>query len=201
MRRIILGLFAAMLVSSVGCVTINVYFPAAAAEKAAEKFIGEVINDRAGDSATETPAQEPPADESGGGAAMLLNLLIPAAHAAEPMDITISTPQIKALRARMQQRFESSLRAWLDAGAIGFSNDGMVELREASAVPLSQRNAVRQTIEAENQDRADVYRLIAEANGHPEWEAKIRATFAKEWIQQAHSGWYYQDSSGAWKRK
>lgn len=199
MRKILVGLCTAMLVGSAGCVTINVYFPAAAAEKAAEKFIGEVINDR---SDAPTPStQEPEASDPGDDGAMLLDLLIPAAHAAEPMDITISTPQIKALRARMQQRFQSSLRALLDSGAIGFSNDGMVTLRDASLVALAQRNAVQQTIAAENQDRAEVYRLIAEANGHPEWEAKIRATFAKEWIEQAHNGWYYQDASGTWQRK
>ncbi|MEO6076689.1 MAG: DUF1318 domain-containing protein [Dokdonella sp.] len=32
-------------------------------------------------------------------------------------------------------------------------------------------------------------------------EDKIRASFAKQWQQQAKSGWYYQDDSGAWKQK
>jgi predicted aminopeptidase len=42
MRRLIVyaGLTAALLVQ--GCVTINIYFPAAAAEKAADKIIDEV---------------------------------------------------------------------------------------------------------------------------------------------------------------
>ena len=38
------------------------------------------------------------------------------------------------------------------------------------------------------------------ANGHAEWEAQIRDTFAKQWIASAHAGWWYQDG-GAWKQK
>jgi uncharacterized protein YdbL (DUF1318 family) len=46
-----------------------------------------------------------------------------------------------------------------------------------------------------------VYREIALANGHAEWEGQIREAFARQWIERAHAGWYYQDASGAWKRK
>jgi len=53
----------------------------------------------------------------------------------------------------------------------------------------------------DNRDRQAVYREIAIANNHPEWEAQIRETFAKQWLQQARPGWYYQDASGAWKQK
>jgi uncharacterized protein YdbL (DUF1318 family) len=53
----------------------------------------------------------------------------------------------------------------------------------------------------ENRDRNALYREVANANNHPEWEAQIRATFAKRWIERARAGWYYQDASGAWKQK
>ena len=53
----------------------------------------------------------------------------------------------------------------------------------------------------ENRDRTALYREIAKANGHPEWEAQIRATFAKTWIEKARAGWYYQDAAGAWKQR
>ena len=42
---------------------------------------------------------------------------------------------------------------------------------------------------------------IATANGHPEWEAQIRGTFAQQWIASARSGWWYQDAGGSWKQK
>jgi hypothetical protein len=47
------GMAAAALLS--GCVTINIYFPAAAAEKAADKIIDEVWR-------TQEPTTSPPAD-------------------------------------------------------------------------------------------------------------------------------------------
>ena len=53
----------------------------------------------------------------------------------------------------------------------------------------------------DNRDRKAVYREVAVANGHPEWEAKIRETFAQQWIASAHGGWWYQDSGGGWKQK
>ena len=36
---------------------------------------------------------------------------------------------------------------------------------------------------------------IARANNHPEWEADIRKTFAKRWIDNAPKGWWYEDAS------
>ena len=53
----------------------------------------------------------------------------------------------------------------------------------------------------ENRDRKAVYREIAVANGHPEWESDIQQTWAREWVNNARKGWYYQDSSGTWRQK
>ena len=202
MNKLRLILVLALAVLAVGCVTINVYFPAAAAEKAAQKFIGNVIGEPDAPAAPASSEPPPQSDKgSGGMSAAVLNLLVPAAQAAEPVDIKISTPELEALRAGMRARFASSLKPLLDSGAIGFTRDGMIAMHDSSEVALSQRNQVQKTIEAENRDRAEVYRRIAQANGHPEWEAQIRETFAREWIEQARSGWFYQDGSGAWKRK
>jgi len=54
---------------------------------------------------------------------------------------------------------------------------------------------------AENKDRESLYQAIANANGHPEWEPDVRATFAKKWVSRANSGWWYQTSKGKWKQK
>lgn len=195
-------LFATMLVVVIaGCVTINVYFPAAAAEKAAQKFIGNVIAAPTSDAQPAPSSSTPTPPNAGSPSASVLNLLIPAAYAAEPVDIKISTPSIEALRGSMRARFKTSLKALLDSGAVGFTNDGMVALRDASAVPLAQRNQVRQTIAAENRDRSEVYKEVAAANGHPEWTGKIRKTFAAEWVRQAASGWYYENAAGKWVKK
>ena len=184
------------------CVTINVYFPAAAAERAAEEFVGDVLGEQQKDGSLFAP--QGPLDEGPGtlliAAGGLLNLLVADAQAAEPQ-IEINTPQINAIKARMAQRQRDSLNAHFDAGAIGFGSNGLVVIRDRAAVALSERRNLETVVADENRDRAAVYREIAVANGHPEWEGDIQKTFAKEWISNARSGWYYQDESGAWKQK
>ena len=111
------------------------------------------------------------------------------------------TKQIQAIQARMQQRFASVLTKYCASGAVGFSKDGLVAVRDAASVPLSERATLNAAVADENRDRQAAYHEIALANGHAEWETQIRAAFAKQWIGRAHAGWYYQDASGAWKQK
>ena len=127
-------------------------------------------------------------------------LLISSAYA-QSADITIKTPAIQAIQARMAQRFQSQLAADFDSGALGFGRDGLLVVRDAAAVALKDRAALQQAVADDNRDRNAVYREIAVANGHPEWEDQIRDTFAKQWIQSARGGWWYQDAGGAWKQK
>lgn len=115
-------------------------------------------------------------------------------------NLEINTPAINALQRSMQQR-HTQLAPLYSSGAVGFTRDGNIALRDAKAVPLAQRQQVNALIAAENQDRAALYREIARANGHPEWESDIRATFAQRWISRAQSGWYYQNAGGQWVRK
>lgn len=199
MRKLVYVILTSLAVALVGCVTINVYFPEAAAQKAADQFIGNVL-DGTGDQAAPKPAK-PKASDGQQPSAMLLDLLIPAAYAADTPDIRVQTSATEAIRGRMQSRFRGTLGALLDSGAVGFTNDGMVAMRDASKVPLSQRAQANTAVADENRDRAALYREVASANGHPEWASKIQATFAKGWVEKAHKGWYYQNASGAWQQK
>lgn len=178
------------------CVTINVYFPAAEAREAAREFVENVIG--------ETPADPAP----GGGMAhqsprarfdpwVLVG--IGSAHAQTP-DITIRTPAIQAIQARMEQRFNSTLRPHFDSGALGFAGNGQVMVRDASQLPIRDRVAINAAVADDNRDRQAVYREIAVANGHPEWEPQIRDVFARQWIASARAGWWYQQG-GSWRQK
>jgi uncharacterized protein YdbL (DUF1318 family) len=120
--------------------------------------------------------------------------------AAAQANLEINTPAIAALKSSMQQRHTQLLPLY-SSGAVGLTRDGNVALRDANTVPLAQRAQVNGLIAAENQDRAALYREIAQANKHPEWESEIRTTFAQRWIDRAQPGWYYQNASGAWVRK
>ncbi|MGN2245519.1 YdbL family protein [Frateuria sp. GZRR35] len=198
MRKLVYALLTTVMVALVGCVTINVYFPEAAAQKAADRFIGTVIDQGSAPAQDAKPA--PQTQEPTRPSAMLLDLLVPAAYADTP-DIRVQTPATEAIRGRMQARFQNTLQALLDSGAVGFTKDGLVAVHDAGKIPLSKRAQATAAVADENSDRNALYREIARANGHPEWEPQIRATFAKGWIERAHAGWYYQDASGAWKRK
>jgi uncharacterized protein YdbL (DUF1318 family) len=206
MKRVLsFKVFAAMLLLS-ACVTINVYFPAAAAEKAADKIIDGVWGGSTPPAKTDGSDKQSSLEQVPGiaervllaAATNVLDLLISPARA--EADLNISTPAVRQLTASMESR-HPQLKKYYDTGAVGLTSDGLVEVRDQNAVPLPERNAVRKLVAEENADRANLYREIANANGHPEWEADIRATFAERWISKASSGWYVQDKGGGWKQK
>jgi uncharacterized protein YdbL (DUF1318 family) len=199
MKKLNAMLVLGLLFTLAACVTINVYFPAAAAERAAEKFVGDVLGETPEEGLLINPLN-PPSGVVLLAAANLLDFLVADAQA-QQAEIDINTPQINAIKARMAQRQRQHLDALFDAGAVGFSSDGLVTVRDRSAVPLSERRTIESIVADENRDRKAVYREIAVANGHPEWEKDIQETFAREWVRNARKGWFYQDSSGAWRQK
>jgi uncharacterized protein YdbL (DUF1318 family) len=178
------------------CVTINIYFPAAAAEKAADTIIKDIQS--------VTPAPKPKAELNDWQQTAMqwldksINLVISSAHA-EEANLTIDSPEIRQLRSTMETRF-ASLQGFYAAGYIGIQSSGLLTVRDATAVPLQQRNAVNSLVAAENADRNALYQAIANANGHPDWVADIKATFAKRWVSNAQAGWWYQ-SGGQWVQK
>jgi uncharacterized protein YdbL (DUF1318 family) len=189
-----------LLLFAVACVTINVYFPAEAAEKAADRIIRDVY----GEQPEETDEQSEPQSwrqfESllNRRGVALLDWFISPAHAAA--DISVNTPAIQQLKASMEQRHKQ-LAPYYKSGAIGMTQDGQIKLRDQKQVPLKARSSVKSLISKENKDRSTLYTEIARANGHPEWEAEIRQTFAKRWVSNAPAGWWYMDKGGAWKQK
>lgn len=125
--------------------------------------------------------------------------LVPTVQANNNADIDVSSPAITQLKTSMQER-HTDLQGFYENGAIGLTRDGKIAIKDISAVPLPQRAAVNALVSAENQDRSALYREIARANNHPEWEANIRATFSQRWIDRAQSGWWIQGPSG-WSKK
>ncbi|MGB5259450.1 MAG: DUF1318 domain-containing protein [Gammaproteobacteria bacterium] len=185
------------------CVTINVYFPAEAAVKAADRIILDVYGEKPDAQKQDIPAaaeptswQQHPAISTPIAIHMLNWLVAPARAEA---DISINTPAISQLQAKMEQRHRQ-LAPYYVSGAIGMTGDGRITLRDQKLVPLSERNTVKSLVAQENSDRDALYAEIARANDHPEWAADIRQTFARRWVANARSGWYYMDG-GTWKQK
>lgn len=119
------------------------------------------------------------------------------AHAAADLDV--NTPAVAAVKASMQNRHLQLLPHY-QSGAVGLTAEGFVAVKDAGLVPLSQRSALGALVKEENMDRVQLYRGIAAANGHPEWEGEIQRTFAQRWIDKAQAGWFVQ-RDGQWIRK
>ena len=114
-------------------------------------------------------------------------------------DLEVNTPAISAIKGSMQSR-HAQLVAHYATGAVGLTKDGMIAVRDANAVPLKDRATLNGIVAAENADRARLYKEIATANGHPEWQAEIQSTFATRWIDKAQGGWWVQNAGG-WTKK
>ena len=190
-----------MLLFITACVTINVYFPTAQAVEAADQIIRGVYGEEQAPAAS--PGEKPapgsslPAPDSERPALLgLLEWLVAPAQAGA--DISIQSPAINKIRAAMEARFPS-LKPFYDNGSVGMTGDGLITVRDLNAVPLRDRKKVNTLVADENRDRNALYKEIARANGHPEWEADIRSTFAKRWVDNAPGGWWYQDGGG-WKK-
>lgn len=202
---------AAVLLAS--CVTINVYFPAAAAEKAADRIIEDIWG-KDGPPPVKPDAAPAPAPQGNEQSSLrapapasrvlfamvegALDFVVPPAVA--QADLNVTSPAIRQLTSSMEAR-HAQLEKYYASGAVGLTNDGMVELRDPNAVPLPERGIARKLVADENADRASLYGEIARTNNHPEWEADIRATFGQRWAAKARSGWWYKDGSGQWKQK
>ena len=190
------------------CVTVNVYFPESAAQRAADIFIRDVYGEDADaekqNSAQPSAVPDAPQSLRGLGAGFVKGLaaigdfLLSPAQAQAP-DINIQTPAINRLKDTMAARHQK-LKAGYAGGAIGMATTGLLVLRDAKAIPLKQRNQIKQLVVQENNDRNRLYKEIAKANGHPEWEKEIRAIFARRWVGNAPAGWWYE-SGGAWQQK
>ena len=183
------------------CVTINIYFPAAAAEDAARVIVRDVLNEEETEVSNEDNEQTNLQDANSLPyqlAGAVLNILISPAHA--EADININTPAISALRGSLKAR-AASLKPYYASGAVGLTANANVQIRDQSLIALKERNQVKKLVADENKERGALYAEIARANDHPEWEADIRATFARVWVEEVAAGTWYQDASGGWVQK
>jgi uncharacterized protein YdbL (DUF1318 family) len=178
------------------CVTVNIYFPAAAVERAADQIVKETWGGPA------EPAKPAPAPQS-------RSLLVPSYFAklgfvseafAQEADINVTNPAIRALKDSIRKRSDA-LKPYLDKGNVGIGQDGLLALRSADGLNLKERAEVNQLLEAENKDREALYVEIAKANSISQDNIpRIKSIFAKSWIEQARPGWWIQ-SGGNWQKK
>jgi len=202
MRRLLPLKIALASLLIAACVTINVYFPAAAADQAADQVINKITS---GAGTTTPPQGSLVRDEQPGillaAVGHVVYAMIPAAQAQGADTLNVSSPAITRITGSMAQRF-GELQKFFASGAVGLTKDGNVDVRDLNAVALPDRATVKRLVSEDNADRAQLYAEIAKANNHPDWEADIRKSFARRWVETgAKPGWYYQGEDGSWKQK
>ncbi len=196
MNKLIAAGLAAVVLGQ-ACVTINVYFPAAEAAAVADQIIEDVRGSQ--QPGTEQPTSGGPArDLLPRAIGWALDALVPPAYA--QVDFDASSPAVKAIQAKLKNRFPQ-LQPYFASGAIGYTPQATLAIRDRNLIPLPERNRVLQLVAQQNSDWDALYREIAKANGHPEWESDVRATFAQRHVAKLDPGWWYQDRSGTWAQK
>ena len=184
------------------CVTINIYFPAAAVEKAADRIVDEVWGDE-----STNPKKEEEQDKIGPQSRIkdsiwfVIRTLGPREAFAQEADINVTTPAIRALTDSIQARADS-IKSFMDSGNVGISNDGLLVIRSAEGLNLKDKARLTRLIEAENNDRNALYAEITKANNFsPDKVSDVQKIFAGSWTKKARGGWWVQEADGTWHQK
>ncbi len=178
------------------CVTVNIYFPAAAVERAADQIVKETWG---GPGEPEKAAPKPQSRLQS--AVRMIALSLTSEAYAQEADINVTNPAIRALKESIRARSDA-IKPYMDRGNIGIARDGLLTIRTTDGLNLKERAETQQLVESENRDREALYSEIAKANNiAQESIPKIKGIFAKSWIEQARPGWWIQDTQGNWKKK
>ena len=179
----------------VSCVTVNIYFPAAAIQKAADEIVDDV---------RKTPEETPDdkkKDKTGLLSRFRFAYLGPTEAYAAAVDVNVSTPAIRALKASMTSRFPQ-LQPLYGKGAIGETNTGLLAIRDTGALSLKEKADVNRLVSEENSDRQALYSEIIRANNLDTGRlAEVQRLFANSWRDKSSPGWWIQSDSGQWGKK
>ncbi len=190
-------LFWLFVISLVSCVTVNIYFPAAAIQKAADEIVEDV---------RKTPGQKPEQkpEEKKDKTSRLRRIRfvrLGPTDAYAQVDLNVSTPAIRALRASMASRFPQ-LQPLYSKNAIGETNNGFVAIRDTAGLSLKERADVNRLVDQENADRRALYTEIIRANNLDMGKlGEVQRLFANSWRDKSSPGWAIQLDSGQWGRK
>jgi len=194
-KRWLIGLLMVLLVS---CVTVNIYFPAAAIQKAADQIVDDVR--KTPEQTPEPKPEQTPDKKSFLEQFRFVNLGPTAAHAAA-VDVNVSTPAIRALKASMASRFPQ-LQPLYAKGAVGETSNGLVTVRDTGALSLKEKADVNRLVGEENRDRTALYTEIIKANNlDPAQLGEVQRLFANSWRAKSSPGWWIQQDNGQWAKK
>ncbi|MDR0736271.1 MAG: YdbL family protein [Zoogloeaceae bacterium] len=130
----------------------------------------------------------------------LFSFSVPAIAQETAPDLRIDTPVAKEIRASLKARF-AQIKPLLENGTLGITQEGKLAVRDPASVPLAERQNIARLIAGNANDQAALYREIARANGHPEWEQQIADTIHERMRKRIPAGWWVQDANGKWRQQ
>lgn len=177
------------------CVTVNIYFPAAEIQKAADQIVDDVRG---------TPEKGKPNSKEGANSSFLdgsRKFGIGPGSAYAQINIEVSTPAIRSLRQAMKDRF-AALKPFYDRGSIGENNMGLLDIRDTTPLSLKEKADVTRLVDQENKDRQSLYSEILKANNlKTESLPQVHKLFANSWRGKSQQNWWIQNDSSGWERK
>jgi len=163
------------------CVTVNIYFPAAAIQKAADEIVDDVRGTK-----DEKQLEQKKNDKQSSIMDSIRGFIGPREVHAQ-INIEVSTPAIRSL---------------LDRGAIGENNMGLLEQRDAGSLNLKEKADLNRFVGQENNNRSVLYSEIMKANKlGADSLPKIQRIFANSWRGKSQPGWWIQNDAGGWEKK
>jgi uncharacterized protein len=189
-----LALLAMSLSVFASCITVNIYFPEATVKKAADEIVNEIRKREE----TNEGKQESEKIETAFSGPVSFSL-VPSAYAQQ--ETIVTTPTIRALKQSLKDR-EPALTAFFNNGSLGEANNGLVEIRDESALDLKDKATLRNLVNDENKDRQELYAEVAKAlNIDSSQVGRIQKIFAESWIKNSAPGWWVQKEDGEWVKK
>ena len=122
------------------------------------------------------------------------------AEKAIEVEFNVRSASVVIIRQNLVER-HTQFEPYYRAGAIGFTHNGFVAVREPGLIPADALVKIVHLVTEENKDRETMYREIARANGRPDWEPQLQNIFGARWIKRAPLGWYIRDARGQWVMK
>jgi uncharacterized protein YdbL (DUF1318 family) len=176
------------------CVTVNIYFPAAAVQKAADEIVEDVRK-------IDKKDDQKPEQKQMNLFQEIKKFVWEPKEAYAEIDIEVSTPAIRALKDSIKERFPQ-LKPFYDKGNIGENNTGLLEIRDVAGLNLKEKADLNRLVDMENKDRKALYTEIMKANKFgPEVLPQIQKIFANSWREKSQSGWWIQNDKGDWEKK
>lgn len=195
MIRVLGVLWSIALVFVTSCVTVNIYFPAAEVNRAAEQIVDDVYG-KPGNPAGSSGEEQ---GQRWVGRALAAALEPSNAYAQE--DITVTNAVIRGLQEQLAANHQN-LIPFYEQGNVGIDKNGYLTLRDTGALPMAQLAALRRLTGTDNSLRRQLYLEVAKAlNLQMDQVDRVERVFAAKWKEKAASGWWIQEDDGNWRSK